>query len=71
MTVFATVGFGDIVATTGGMKMLVTVQMLLNLAVLGLVIRLLSSAAQKGVQRRNKAQAAATVSSADPPPVAG
>jgi len=71
VTVFATVGFGDIVAATGGMKMLVTVQMLLNLAVLGLVIRLLSSAAQKGVQRRNKAQAAASAAPADPPPSAG
>jgi UDP-N-acetylmuramyl pentapeptide phosphotransferase/UDP-N-acetylglucosamine-1-phosphate transferase len=71
VTVFSTVGFGDIVAATGGMKMLVTVQMLLNLAVLGLVIRLLSSAAQKGVQRRNKAQAAAPITPADPPPAVG
>jgi len=54
VTVFATVGFGDIVAATNGMKILVTVQMLLNLAVLGLVIRLLSSAAQRGVQRKHR-----------------
>lgn len=52
VTVFATVGFGDIVAATTPMKALVTVQMLLNLAVLGLVIRLLTSAAQRGVQRK-------------------
>src|SRR6476620_7057325 len=54
VTVFATVGFGDIVATTNGMKLLVTVQMLLNLAVLGLVIRLVSSAAQRGVARKKQ-----------------
>ena len=54
VTVFATVGFGDIVAATNAMKLLVTVQMLLNLALLGLVIRLLTSAAQRGVARRNK-----------------
>ncbi len=54
VTVFATVGFGDIVAQTDGMRLLVTLQMLLNLAVLGLVIRLLTSAAQRGVQRRDE-----------------
>jgi UDP-N-acetylmuramyl pentapeptide phosphotransferase/UDP-N-acetylglucosamine-1-phosphate transferase len=54
VTVFATVGFGDIVAQTNGMKLLVTLQMLLDLAVLGLVIRLLTGAAQRGVQRRNE-----------------
>jgi UDP-N-acetylmuramyl pentapeptide phosphotransferase/UDP-N-acetylglucosamine-1-phosphate transferase len=54
VTVFATVGFGDIVAQTNGMRLMVTVQMLLDLAVLGLVIRLLTSAAERGVQRRNE-----------------
>ena len=54
VTVFATVGFGDIVAQTNGMRLLVTLQMLLDLAVLGLVIRLLTGAAQRGVQRRNE-----------------
>lgn len=54
VTVFATVGFGDIVATTNGMKLLVTVQMLLNLAVLGLVIRLVTTAAQRGVARKKE-----------------
>jgi hypothetical protein len=54
VTVFATVGFGDIVANTNNMKLLVTLQMLLNLAVLGLVIRLLTSAARRGVARRGE-----------------
>jgi hypothetical protein len=55
VTVFATVGFGDIVATSNGMKQLVTVQMLLNLALLGSAIRLVTSAAHRGVQRRREA----------------
>ena len=52
VTVFATVGFGDIVAQTNGMRLLVTIQMLLNLIVLGLVVRLLVSAARHGVAHR-------------------
>ena len=59
VTVFATVGFGDIVAASNPMKLLVTVQMLLNLVVFGLVIKVLSSAAQRGVARKR---------SGDPPP---
>lgn len=52
ITVFATVGFGDIVAQTNSTKLLVSVQMLLNLVVLGLVVRLLLLAGQRGVQRK-------------------
>ncbi|HYJ66689.1 MAG TPA: potassium channel family protein [Nocardioidaceae bacterium] len=52
VTVFSTVGFGDIVAKTDSMRMLVTVQMLLNLIVLGVVVRLLTVAARRGVARR-------------------
>jgi voltage-gated potassium channel len=52
VTVFATVGFGDIVAQSNSMRLLVTSQMLLNLLVLGLGIRLLTSAARRGVARR-------------------
>ena len=65
VTVFATVGFGDIVAQTNGMKLLVTLQMLLDLAVLGLAIKLLTSAAQRGVQRRNELRSDAD--GTDPP----
>jgi hypothetical protein len=53
VTVFATVGFGDIVATTNSMRLLVTLQMVLNLVLLGVVIRLVASAAQRGVARRS------------------
>ena len=52
VTVFATVGFGDVVASNQSMMLLVTVQMLANLVVLGLGIRLLTSAARRGIARR-------------------
>ena len=52
VTVFASVGFGDIVAQTDSLRMVVTLQMVLNLVVFGLVIRLLASAARRGVARR-------------------
>ncbi|WP_199904912.1 potassium channel family protein [Nocardioides sediminis] len=52
VTVFTTVGFGDIVAETSNARLMVVVQMLLNLVVLGAGIRLLASAARRGVARR-------------------
>jgi voltage-gated potassium channel len=52
VTIFATVGFGDIVAQSDSMRLLVTLQMLLNLVVIGVVIRLLTSAARRGVALR-------------------
>jgi len=52
VTVFATVGFGDVLARSNSMLLLVTAQMLLNLVVLGLGIRLLTSAARRGIARR-------------------
>jgi hypothetical protein len=38
------------------MKLLVTLQMLLNLVVFGLVIRVITSAAQRGMARKKKDQ---------------
>jgi voltage-gated potassium channel len=52
VTVFASVGFGDIVAQTDSMRLVVTAQMLINLIVLGAVIRLLFEAARRGFQRK-------------------
>jgi hypothetical protein len=52
ITVFSTVGFGDIVAQANSMRALVTVQMLLNLVLLGLVIRLLTASARRGIARQ-------------------
>lgn len=53
VTVLATAGFGDIVAQNNDMRLLVTVQMLLNLVLLGAVLKLITSAAQHGVDRRD------------------
>jgi hypothetical protein len=46
VTVFATVGFGDITAASQSARLVVTVQMLLDLAALGLVVRAFVSAVQ-------------------------
>jgi hypothetical protein len=51
VTVFATVGFGDITATSEAARMLVTVQMILDLVVLGLGIRVYAGAVEAGRQR--------------------
>ena len=51
ITVFATVGFGDIVATTQLARLVVTVQMILDLGVLGLGLRVFLGAVQRGRQQ--------------------
>jgi hypothetical protein len=68
VTVFTTVGFGDIVATTNPMKLLVTVQMLLNLVVIGLVIRLITSTAQRAAAHRHQGPTPSPGSSAQSGP---
>jgi hypothetical protein len=50
VTVFTTVGFGDITAASDSARLLVTVQMALDLLVLGLVVRAFISAVQLGRQ---------------------
>ena len=52
VTVFATVGFGDISATSQIARRLVTAQMILDLLVLGLGIRVFVGAVQRGRQRQ-------------------
>jgi len=47
ITIFATVGFGDISAQTETARLLVTAQMILNLAVLGIGIQVIRGAAQR------------------------
>ncbi|GIG21074.1 metal transporter [Cellulomonas chitinilytica] len=51
VTVFATVGFGDIVATSETARVMVTVQMVLDLLVLGLGIRAFVGAVERGRER--------------------
>jgi len=50
-TVFTTVGFGDITAKTQAARVLVTLQMWLDLVVLGLVARLIVNAVKLSQQR--------------------
>ncbi len=51
VTVLATVGFGDIAPVSSIARLVTSVQMVLDLVVIGLVVRLLFSAAQQGVAR--------------------
>jgi voltage-gated potassium channel len=52
VTVFATVGFGDITATTNAARLLVTAQMVADLVVIGLGARVIVGAVKRGQQRR-------------------
>ena len=56
VTVFATVGFGDIVATPQLGRLVVTVQMILDLGVLGLGLRVFLGAVQRGRQQHSAEQ---------------
>lgn len=60
ITIFATVGFGDISATSQSARLLVSAQMILDLLVLGLGIRVLTGAVQRGRQRQAPDPNAAT-----------
>lgn len=52
MTVFSTVGFGDIAARTEQARVLVLVQMLVDFVYIGLLARAIVEAARIGVRRR-------------------
>ena len=67
VTVFSTVGFGDITAKSELARTLVTVQMLFNLAVFGLVAKLIFGAVEMGLQRLS---AVPGKPAAEPPPTA-
>ena len=57
VTVFATVGFGDIVATSEAARVAVTVQMTVNMIVIGVIVRVLLATVQ---QRRATLNASAS-----------
>lgn len=52
VTTFATVGFGDITAVTDTARVLVTIQMLIDLVVLGFGLRIFVSAVQRSEERQ-------------------
>ncbi|MGW7137511.1 potassium channel family protein [Streptomyces xanthophaeus] len=54
MTVFSTVGFGDITARSETARLLTTGQITLNLLLLGVAARLLANAVQRGRERRDQ-----------------
>ena len=68
VTVFSTVGFGDITATSELARTLVTIQMLFNLIVFGLVAKLIFGAVEMGLQRLSAG--AVKPAGAEPPPTA-
>lgn len=51
ITVFSTVGFGDITPKTDPARIVAIVQMLTDLAVLAVVVRLILGAATRGMAR--------------------
>jgi hypothetical protein len=53
VTVFTTVGFGDITAKTEAARLLVTFQMIMDLVIIGLAIQAIVGAARHGLQRRS------------------
>lgn len=53
ITTFATVGFGDIVATEQGSRVLVTVQMIADLILIGVIAKALVGAIRIGMHRRS------------------
>ena len=65
VTVLSTVGFGDIVPKTDYARIAVSVQMLIDLVLIGILVRVLFGAAQEGVASK---QRRAEGSSDDPPP---
>ena len=51
---FSTVGFGDIAPKTDPARLVATVQMLSDLAMFAVVIRLILGAASRGADRRSR-----------------
>jgi hypothetical protein len=55
ITILATVGFGDIAATSDVARVIVTLQMLLDLVLIGVAVRLLGTSARRAVEERSAA----------------
>jgi voltage-gated potassium channel len=61
VTVFATVGFGDISARSEAARLVVTAQMILDLIILGLGARIVLGAVQRGRERSSAQTSTASV----------
>ena len=66
VTVFSTVGFGDITPHTDLARLITTVQMLADLAVIAIVVRLIFGVASRSVEERSNAAATEQQPTADP-----
>jgi voltage-gated potassium channel len=71
VTVLSTVGFGDIVPRTGAARLVVSLQMLLDLVLIGAVARIIVEAARRGVERKGEPAAVETTTSRAARPGAG
>lgn len=58
VTILSTVGFGDIIPRTNPARIVVAVQMVLDLILIGAVARVLFGAARHGISRREEAESA-------------
>jgi Ion channel len=68
VTVFATVGFGDIVATSEGARALVTMQMVAGIVIIGLGAQIIVSAVKHGRAQRPSPQAESRPANEGPSP---
>jgi hypothetical protein len=57
VSVFSTVGFGDITPKTDVARLVTTIQMLADIAIVAVVIRLILGAATRGVDRQRESRA--------------
>jgi voltage-gated potassium channel len=68
VSTFATVGFGDVAAVTEAARIIVTIQIVVDLILVGLVVRVFLSSVQSGLERQASAESAeAAVEESDPP----
>ena len=61
ITVFTTVGFGDITAKTEGARLLVTGQMIVDLIILGIGAKIILGVVKRGRQRQPRNASAGQV----------
>ena len=66
VTVFSTVGFGDITPKTDLARLVTTVQMIADLAVIAIVVRLIFGVASRSVEERAVAGSAVDPAAVDP-----